>query len=208
VVPDGQAVAEAQALSGAAGDIEALERAVADFTGCNLRNSARSTAFVDGNRKSRIVIIGAVSTAEDDRDGVPFSGPAGDLLDRMLKAIGLSRQDVLLANIIPWRPPGSRAPSRPEMDICRPFVERLLSLARPEAVLLLGNFPARFFLDANGSIHGLRGRWFDLPVAEGVTVPTLATFHPSDILQAPLNKPLVWRDLLMFRMALAPHEPR
>ncbi len=198
VVPDDQAIAQAAAIAASAQTIEELANLVAGFAGCNLRNSAKSTAFIDGDAAARIMVIGPVSSAEDDRDGIPFAGRMGEMLERMLGPIGLSRQNVLLANIIPWRPPGNRAPSKPEMDICRPFVERLMALAKPEAILLMGNFSARFFLDVHGSIHALRGRWHELATAGGPVVPVLATFHPQDLLQAPLNKPLAWNDLLVF----------
>lgn len=203
-VPDDQAIAAARKVAAACQSIPDLQAAMAAFDGCNLKTSARSTAFIDGNIESDILVIGPVASAEDDREGVPFSGPAGQLLDRMLKAIDLTRDDVLLSLIVPWRPPGSRVPRADETELCRPFTERLIALARSRAILMLGNHTVRTLIDPQGSIHSLRGQWFDLQVAGGASVPAIATFHPADLIQAPLNKKLAWRDLLMFRMALAP----
>jgi DNA polymerase len=200
-VPAGQAVEAARLAAGAAGSLAELKAAIETFHGCNLKNSARSTVFASGDPSSGIAIIGPMPNADDDRDGAPFSGRAGDLLERMLAAIGLSRDGVLMTNIIPWRPPGNRMPSAAEMDICQPFIERQIVLARPKALLLLGNFPARFFIGGNGTIHTMRGKWQTVSFA-GMEIPALATFHPQELLAAPANKALTWQDLLAFRHGL------
>jgi uracil-DNA glycosylase len=200
-VPAGQAVEAARSAANAAGSLAELKTAIETFHGCNLKNSARSTVFASGDPSSGIAIIGPMPNADDDRDGAPFSGRAGDLLDRMLAAIGLSRDGVLMTNVIPWRPPGNRMPSSAEMDICQPFIERQIVLARPKALLLLGNFPARFFIGGNGTIHTMRGTWQTVTFA-GLEIPTLATFHPQELLAAPANKALTWQDLLTFRHGL------
>ncbi|MFK4768000.1 uracil-DNA glycosylase [Rhizobium sp. ZW T2_16] len=200
-VPAGQAVEAARLAAGAAGSLAELKAAIETFHGCNLKNSARSTVFASGDPSSGIAIIGPMPNADDDRDGAPFSGRAGDLLARMLAAIGLSRDGVLMTNIIPWRPPGNRMPSAAEMDICQPFIERQIVLARPKALLLLGNFPARFFIGGNGTIHTMRGKWQTVSFA-GMEIPALATFHPQELLAAPANKALTWQDLLAFRHGL------
>ncbi|MND51240.1 Uracil DNA glycosylase superfamily protein [compost metagenome] len=200
-VPAGQAVEAARLAAGAAGSLAELKAAIETFHGCNLKNSARSTVFASGDPSSGIAIIGPMPNADDDRDGAPFSGRAGDLLERMLAAIGLSRDGVLMTNIIPWRPPGNRMPSAAEMDICQPFIERQIVLARPKTLLLLGNFPARFFIGGNGTIHTMRGKWQTVSFA-GMEIPALATFHPQELLAAPANKALTWQDLLAFRHGL------
>ncbi|WP_313601866.1 uracil-DNA glycosylase [Rhizobium sp.] len=200
-VPAGQAVEAARSAANAAGSLAELKTAIETFHGCNLKNSARSTVFASGDPSSGIAIIGPMPNADDDRDGAPFSGRAGDLLDRMLAAIGLSRDGVLMTNVIPWRPPGNRMPSAAEMDICQPFIERQIMLARPKALLLLGNFPARFFIGGNGTIHTMRGKWQTVSFA-GMKIPALATFHPQELLAAPANKALTWQDLLAFQHGL------
>lgn len=201
-VPAAQAVEAARSAADSAGSLAELKAAIEAFHGCNLKNSARSTVFASGDPSSGIAVIGPMPNADDDRDGAPFSGRAGDLLDRMLVAIGLSRDGVLMTNVIPWRPPGNRMPSSAEMDICQPFIERQIALARPKALLLLGNFPARFFIGGNGTIHTMRGQWQTVSFA-GMEIPALATFHPQELLAAPANKALTWQDLLTFRHGLS-----
>jgi uracil-DNA glycosylase len=200
-IPDAEAVAAARSAAGSAETLDALKVALEAFSGCNLKNGARSTVFIDGNPTAGVMVVGPMPTADDDRDGVPFSGRQGQLLDRMLSAIGLSRDTVLLGNAVPWRPPGNRPPSPVEIDICRPFIERQIELARPKHLLLLGNFTARFFFGEDGTIFNLRGEWRDLTFG-ALTVPALASLHPQDLLTAPANKALAWRDLLLFRSRL------
>jgi len=201
VVPDAEAAAAARQAADGAATLEALKSALESFTGCNLKNGARSTVFASGTASSGVMIIGSLPSAEDDRDGLPFSGRQGQLLDKMPGATGLSREETLLTNAVPWRPPGNRTPSPAEMDICRPFIERQIILAQPKLLLLLGNFAARFFMGEDGTIFSLRGEWREIPVG-GVTLPALASFHPQDLLTAPANKPFAWRDLLLFRQRL------
>jgi uracil-DNA glycosylase len=197
-VPDGEAVAAARFAADSARSLGELKQALEAFNGCNLKNSARSTVFAEGEASSGVMVIGPMPNADDDRDGEPFCGRAGDLLERMLSAIGLSRTSVLLGNVIPWRPPGNRMPSQAEIDICRPFIERQIALAEPKALLLLGNFPAKFFLGGSGTIHTMRGEWRSASCGT-MTIPALATFHPQELLAAPANKALAWQDLLAFK---------
>jgi uracil-DNA glycosylase len=197
-VPDGEAVAAARFSADSARSLAELKTALEAFNGCNLKNSARSTVFASGDPGSGIMVIGPMPNAEDDRDGLPFSGRAGQLLDRMLAAIGLSRDGVLLTNVIPWRPPGNRMPSQAEMEICRPFIERQIALAQPRHLLLLGNFPARLFFGGSGTIHTMRGEWRNASAGD-LELPGLATFHPQELLAVPANKTLAWRDLLTFQ---------
>ncbi|CAN7190945.1 uracil-DNA glycosylase [Rhizobium sp. LjRoot254] len=194
-IPDAEAVEAAVRLAAAAESPEALIEAVNGFGGCNLRNSARNTVFAGGDLSARIAVIGGVPSADDDREGAPFSGPAGVMLSRMLAGIGLDSASVLSFNLIPWRTPGDRAPTVREVEICLPFGMRLLELVRPQAVLVLGNLPVRVLSKAaKGSIHSLRGKWFDI-----ADVPGLATFHPQEMITAPTCKGLAWQDILRFR---------
>ncbi len=203
-VPDEQAVASARFAAESARSLDELKTALEAFNGCNLKNGARNTVFASGNPGSGIMVIGPMPNADDDRDGTPFAGRQGQLLDRMLAAIGLSRDTVMLTNVIPWRPPGNRMPSQAEMDICRPFLERQVALAEPKLLLLLGNFPARFFFGGNGTIHSMRGEWRDLSFG-GISLSAIATLHPQELLAAPANKALAWQDLLMFKMRFSGH---
>ncbi len=201
-IPDEQAVEQARFAAESARSLGELKTALEAFNGCNLKNSARSTIFASGTPEGRIMVIGPMPSADDDREGAPFAGRAGQLLDRMLAAIGLKRDEILLTNVIPWRPPGNRAPSPPEIEICRPFIERQIALAEPKAVLLLGNFTARHFFGSTETIHGLRGEWREISVS-GRTIPAIASLHPQELLTAPVNKRLAWSDLLTFKNYIA-----
>lgn len=200
-IPDGQAVADAAFAASAARSLAELRTAMEAFGGCNLKHSARGLVFAEGNPNPNVMVIGPMPNADDDREGLPFSGRQGLMLDRMLGGIGLDRTEILLSNIIPWRPPGNRMPSGPESDICRPFIERQIELAEPGHLLILGNFAARFFFGSTQTIHQLRGQWRDVVVA-GRKIPAFATLHPQDLAAAPISKRLAWQDLLAFRAGL------
>ncbi|MBZ7920920.1 uracil-DNA glycosylase [Ensifer adhaerens] len=197
-IPDAQAIEEARFAAESARSLAELRVAMEGFAGCNLRNSARNLVFAEGDPASGIMIVGPMPYADDDRDGQPFAGRLGEMLTRMLSGIGLARETVLLSNVVPWRPPGNRVPTAREADICRPFIERQIALAEPKHLLLLGNFTARFFLGGSDTIHQLRGEWRELAIG-GITVPTLATLHPQDLVTAPVNKRFAWQDLLAFK---------
>jgi DNA polymerase len=194
-------VQQARFAAESARSLAELKTALEAFNGCNLKNSARSTIFASGDPASGIMVIGPAPGADDEREGAAFAGRQGQLLDRMLASIGLERSAILLTQIIPWRPPGSRMPSAAETEICRPFIERQIALAEPRAILLLGNYTARFFFGETDTIHGLRGRWKEIAVADQV-IPAIASLHPQDLLTAPVNKRLAWSDLLAFKARL------
>ncbi|OLP61888.1 uracil-DNA glycosylase [Xaviernesmea oryzae] len=200
-IPDEQAVADARDAARRAQSLAELRAAMDRFTGCNLKNSARSLVFVEGSPTRGILILGPMPSGDDDRDGQPFAGRNGAMLDRMLAAIGLDRASVMLGNVIGWRPPGNRVPSARETEICRPFIERQVELIAPRHLLVLGNFTARFFFGGQDTIHHLRGQWRDVTMGSH-QVPALATLHPQDLFAAPACKKLAWEDLLTFRKAL------
>jgi len=200
-IPDEQAISEARFAAESARSLTELKAAMDAFTGCNLKNSARTMVFATGEPKAGVMVIGPAPSGDDDRDGLPFSGKPGQMLDRMLGAIGLQRDKVLMGNIIPWRPPGNRVASPRETDICRPFIERQIALAEPEYLLILGNFAARFFFGGTETIHNSRGEWRDVLIG-GHAFPALATLHPQDLMAAPASKRLAWQDLLAFQARL------
>jgi uracil-DNA glycosylase len=202
VIPDETAISDARLAAAGANSLAELKIALEGFASCNLKTSARSTIFAQGSVDSGLMVIGPNPSADDDREGLAFSGRAGGLLDRMLAAIDLSRDTLLLTTAMPWRAPGDRMPTKTEAEICRPFIERQIALAQPRAILLLGNFTARFFFGGLGTIHSMRGEWRDMAAGDH-TVPALATFHPQELLLAPATKASAWRDLLMFRAALS-----
>jgi DNA polymerase len=200
-IPDGEAVQQARFAAESARSLTELKTALEAFGGCNLKHSARSTIFASGDAASGIMLIGSAPGAEDDREGLSFAGRPGLLLDKMLAAIGLDRDSILLTQVIPWRPPGNRVASPAEMDICRPFIERQIALAEPKVILLLGNFAARVFFGEGDTIHGLRGQWREIAIGDR-RIPAIATLHPQDLLTAPVNKRLAWNDLLSFQAKL------
>ena len=198
-----EAAQTARLLAAGADTLAALEAAIAGFEGCALKRTATNTVIADGNPAAPVMIIGEAPGADEDRIGRPFVGRAGQLLDRMLAAIGLDRDQVLITNAIYWRPPGNRTPGADEIAACLPFVLRHIALVRPKVLVLAGGTAARALLPPGPGITRLRGRWFDLAIP-GLDrpVPTLPMFHPSFLLRAPERKREAWRDLLALRARL------
>jgi len=202
-MPAGSGSAEEAAR--AATSLEELARAVAGFEGCALKRTATNTVFADGVAGAPLMIIGEAPGADEDRLGRPFVGRSGQLLDRMLAAIGLDRQrNVYITNVLFWRPPGNRKPTSEEVAACLPFVWRHIELGAPQIVLLCGGSATAALLQRPDGITRLRGRWFEL-AGPGLTkpVPALATYHPSYLLRTPVNKSDSWKDLLTLQTRLA-----
>ncbi len=198
-----QAGETARALAQAARTVEELRATVESFDGCALKLTANRTVFADGNPRARLMIVGEAPGADEDRQGLPFVGQAGKLLDRMLAAIGLDRTQAYITNVIYWRPPGNRNPTGAETATCLPFLERHVALVDPAVLVLAGGVAAKAVLGTTDGIMRLRGRWFthqipgiDLPV------PTRAIFHPAFLLRTPAHKREAWRDLLAIRQRL------
>ncbi len=204
----GETVASARESARSAGTLEELRAAVAAFDGCALKKTAMNTVFADGAPGGRLMLIGEAPGAEEDRQGKPFVGASGQLLDKMLAAIGISREnDAYITNIVFWRPPGNREPSAAETAVCRPFLERHIELKKPEILVFLGGPSAKTLLDRKEGITRLRGRWFDFRTpnmigAGAEPIPALPLFHPAYLLRSPLNKREAWRDLLAIRARL------
>ena len=198
-----EAAQAARLLAAGAETIEALGLLVAGFDGCPLKRTATNTVFLDGNPAAPVMIIGEAPGAEEDRQGRPFVGRSGQLLDRMLAAIGLDRTGVQITNVIYWRPPGNRKPNAAEIAACLPFVLRHIALARPRVLVVSGGTAASALLPLSEGITRLRGRWFELAVPGlAAPVPTLAMFHPAFLLRDPARKRETWRDLLALKARL------
>lgn len=194
---------QAEDVAAAAASIDLLRDAVMQFDGCSLRDTASHTLFAEGDPASGVMLIGEVPDADEDRAGHPFAGPSGALLDRMLASIGLSRDRMLIVPLIPWRPPGDRKVNPVEMAACLPFLHRLVVLAQPRHVVLMGVRPIRALLGAESSLARLRGRW--LPIAvPGASAPiqALPMRHPGHLLSNPLSRREAWHDLLLLRSTL------
>ncbi len=185
--------------------VEELREAVLAFEGCQLKKTAMNTVFADGNSNADIMFIGEAPGADEDRQGVPFVGASGQLLDKMLHACGLeeeigNRSKVYITNVLFWRPPGNRNPTLSEIALCLPFVERHIELVDPKVIVLLGGAAAKAVLGHNEGISRLRGRWFE-HATPGLSRPAQATalFHPAYLLRSPAQKRRAWGDLLTIK---------
>jgi uracil-DNA glycosylase len=201
VPPDAAALAARDAAK-SADSLDALREALSRFEGCALKNTAKNLVFADGNPKARVMFVGEAPGADEDREGLPFVGRSGKLLDRMMAAIGLDRTSAYIANIVPWRPPGNRTPTPQESAICLPFIRRQIELADPDILICLGKPSMQTLLGINDGIKASRGRWREYDTGKRL-IKAMATFHPAYLLRTPAEKKFVWRDMLALKRALA-----
>lgn len=171
-----------------------LRDCVADCTRCALHQGRTQTVFGVGNRESRWMIIGEAPGAEEDRRGEPFVGKAGKLLDEMLRAIGLAREQVFIANILKCRPPNNRDPHVDEVGACRSYLERQIELVDPAIILAVGRIAAQNLLGTDSPVGRMRGRRHSLG-----DVPLVVTYHPAYLLRSPSQKRKAWDDLCLAR---------
>jgi DNA polymerase len=194
------AVAVAQRAAAAASDLDALKAAMDGYEHCELKRGARQLVFADGLPSARLMIIGEAPGRDEDREGKPFVGRAGQLLDRMLAAIDMGRADqaapVYITNVLPWRPPQNRDPKPEEIAMLLPFLERHVALVDPDLLILMGNTACQAALGKRG-IMRLRGHW-----AQAFGKPALPMFHPAYLLRQPGAKREAWADLLSVRARL------
>jgi DNA polymerase len=199
--------ADAARIAAACNTLEDLRTALQNFTGCALRDTATRLVFADGAEQTNLMLIGEAPGAEEDRAGLPFVGPAGQLLDKMLASINLDRTMLRIVNVVPWRPPGNRTPAESEILLCLPFLHRHIALIRPKILLLLGGVAAKAMLPPefrSTGIRRLRGQWHDLQIPGLDTeIPTLPTFHPAYLLRTASAKRESWHDLIALRQRLA-----
>jgi uracil-DNA glycosylase family 4 len=200
------AVQTASRLAAAANTLDELKAAIVAFEECPLKKTATNTVFADGNPGARIMFVGEAPGADEDRQGKPFVGVSGQLLDKMLAAIGLDRhaEDVTKAfyitNIVFWRPPGNRNPTTNEIAACLPFLERHIELVQPDILVALGGPSAKTLLGRAEGITRLRGVWHPYSAPRlAAPIDTMALFHPAYLLRSPAHKREAWRDLLAIR---------
>lgn len=203
VTPLGPNEAEtaARRIARTAQSIEALEDALRAFDGCGLKATATKLCFYRGAAKAPLMIVGEAPGRDEDLEGKPFVGRAGQLLDKMLAAIGLSEKEVHITNIVYWRPPGNRTPTPQEALACRPFLERQVELVAPKVLLALGGSAAKELLGVSEGIMRLRGKWSEVSIGER-KYPAMATLHPAYLLRTPAAKGMAWLDLLQVRSKL------
>ena len=197
--PEAAVMAAREAVRGAA-SLEALRDILDRFEGCALKTTASRLVFADGNPKARLMLVGEAPGYEEDRQGLPFVGKSGRLLDLMLKSIGLGRDQVYIANIVPWRPPGNRTPTPVETQICLPFIHRQIELADPDILVTVGQPSTGALLGVQG-ITKNRGRWFAYHTGTR-EIRAMPMLHPAYLLRTPIAKRLAWRDLLAIKAAL------
>jgi DNA polymerase len=201
------AAKSARELAASAATLDELRERLAAFDGCALKNSATQLVFADGVPDARVMIVGEGPGADEDRTGRPFVGRAGQLLDKMLAAIGLDRtKNVYIANVVPWRPPGNRTPTPQELALCLPFVRRQIELVAPDFLVLLGASAAQTLLNEREGIMRLRGHWQEMDCG-GRKIRVLPMLHPAYLLRAPLKKAQAWRDLRTLKHAMTQASP-
>lgn len=205
---------EATKLAASCQTLEDLRAVIAGFDGLAIRKTATNMVFSDGNPNARVMLVGEAPGGDEDKQGKPFVGVSGQLLDKILKCIGIARtgdtreNSVYISNILNWRPPGNRTPSPAEIDISLPFIERHIALVKPDVLILCGGVSAKGLLGSGDSISKLRGRFHDYrPMTEGVSgntspIPAIATYHPAYLLRTPSQKAMVWADMLLLKSRL------
>lgn len=194
-------------IAGAAKTLDELKAALEAFEGCALKPTAMNTVFARGNPEAKLMIVGEAPGREEDEQAKPFVGRSGQLLDKMLAAIGLDETQVYITNIVNWRPPGNRKPTDSEVMACLPFAERHIALVQPKLLVFAGGISAQTLLRAKSGIMSLRGRWTEYRVKdesfeEAGTIPALPIFHPAFLLRRPQEKRRAWQDLLSLREKL------
>jgi DNA polymerase len=204
------AVASSAPAAASCMSIGEIAAALESFDACPLKKTATRLCFADGNPAARVMLVGDAPDRDEDIQGKPFVGKSGQLLDRMLAAIGLSRQAedresaVFITNTIFWRPPGNRKPTEAETQMCLPFLLRAIELQKPDVIVCLGAAPAHRLTGRGDGILKLRGNWITVTVS-GRNIPVLPTLHPAFLLQHSTQKRLAWRDFLSLRQMLDAH---
>jgi uracil-DNA glycosylase family 4 len=196
------AIMAARELAKSAASLDDLRALLDSFEGCGLRKTAKQLVFAAGNPKARVMFVGEAPGREEDLEGLPFVGRSGQLLDRMMAAIGLDRSNAFIANVIPWRPPGNRTPTPQETQTCLPFTLRQIELADPDILVCLGGPSAQTLLGIKDGIRRSRGRWHAYHTGTR-EIRAIASFHPAYLLRNPIEKRFVWRDFLAIKKALA-----
>lgn len=195
---------EARAKARAAKSLDALVGAIRAFDGSPLKASCEQTVVYDGTPGAALMVIGEGPGAEEDRRGLPFVGKAGQLLDKMLLAIGRARtENAFITNVNYWRPPGNRNPEPDELAVCRPFVDRMIELVKPKLIVTAGGVPSVSLLASKDGIMKLRGNEYAYSTPDGFKVPIVPILHPAYLLRRPQDKSRAWRDLMLVEKLLA-----
>ena len=188
--------------------LDELKEAIQNFEGLDIKKTATNLVFADGNPDAKVMLVGEAPGADEDRQGKPFMGVTGKLLDQILGCVGLSRDAddvdnmVYLTNMLNWRPPGNRSPTPQEMDISRPFIEKHIQLVQPEILMICGGGAAKILLSSSDSISKLRGKWQEYTpqnIDDKNTINAMVTYHPANLIETPAQKEKVWSDMLLLK---------
>jgi uracil-DNA glycosylase len=190
--------ASAALSAGSMPDLPALAKFLEGCPRCKLSKTRTNLVFGQGNPKAELMFVGEAPGRDEDEQGLAFVGKAGQLLTKIIEAMGLKREDVWIGNVLKCRPPNNRNPEPDEVETCRPFLFEQIRLIRPKAIVTLGTFAAQAILETDEPIGRLRGRW---RTAQGVRV--MPTFHPAFLLRSPERKKDVWEDMKLVRDFLA-----
>ena len=191
-------ISDSRSLADGCSTLEELKLAVKNFNNCDLKKTAINTVFADGCSDAKIMLIGEAPGAAEDANGIPFCGESGKLLDNIFSAISLSREkNLYITNSVFWRPPANRRPTKEEIEICRPFLEKHISIIKPDLIILVGSTAIASLIDPNGKIAEMRGKIFsyqNMYLDNPINIS--AIFHPAYLLRQPSKKKELWYDLL------------
>ena len=179
-------------------NLEKLKKSIINLKNCDLKNGANNMVFCDGNPKAKIMLVGEAPGANEDKEGLPFVGRAGMLLDKMLAAINLDRKKVYISNIINYRPPGNRKPTDKEIERYLPFITKHIEIINPKILVLLGSTAMNALIENNTVISQMRGKWIEKKFGNCKT-SVIITFHPAFLMRQPAQKKMAWIDLKMIR---------
>lgn len=209
IIGGAQAMEQSKQLAAACGSLEELKQTIHNFNGLSVKKTATNMVFADGNPNADIMLIGEAPGADEDRQGKPFVGASGQLLDKIIASIGLSRTNensydsVYVSNILNWRPPGNRTPTAQEIEISLPFIQKHIELVNPKFLILCGAVPGKSLLNSKETISKLRGKFHSYG-GDNCNILALATYHPAYLLRTPAQKRAVWQDMLLLKSKLPP----
>lgn len=187
---------EAVKIADGCNDLSSLVEAIKSFNGCDIKKSANSTVISDGDPKAKVMLIGEAPGANEDKEGIPFCGQSGKLLNNIIKSIGVSREEAYITNTVFWRPPGNRRPTPKEIALCRPFVEKHIALVNPELIILVGSTAVESLLSIDTPITSMRQKAFEYTNKYmKKPIPSVVIYHPSYLLRQPYKKKEMWYDM-------------
>ena len=189
-------VDEAVKIADGCNDLSSLVEAIRNFNGCDIKKSANSTVISDGDPKAKVMLIGEAPGANEDKEGIPFCGQSGKLLNNIIKSIGVSREEAYITNTVFWRPPGNRRPTPKEIALCRPFVEKHIALVNPELIILVGSTAVESLLSMDTPITNMRQKAFEYTNKYmKKPIPSVVIYHPSYLLRQSYKKKEMWYDM-------------